>query len=43
MMMGMLKVINQEQLLQAQSASVISMSNLTIQDVNTDASMLEFD
>jgi len=43
MMMGMLKVINQEQLLQAQSASVISMSNLTIQDVNTDESILEFD
>jgi predicted XRE-type DNA-binding protein len=36
MMLGMLKVINQEQLLQAQSASVIHMSNLTIQDVNTD-------
>ena len=43
MMVGMLKVINQEQLLQAQSASVIHMSNLTIQDVNTDESMLEFD
>jgi hypothetical protein len=42
-MLGMLKVIDQEQLLQAQSASVIRMSNLTIQDFNTDESMLEFD